>query len=64
MMMLGSALIFAITILCLLAGLTFLFSAFFVPATVGAEKQFEQRLEYGMFAAAGLIGYAVMLFMG
>ncbi|MDP2716116.1 hypothetical protein [Rheinheimera sp.] len=64
MAMLGSALVFGVTTLCLLAGLTCLFSALLVPAEVGAEKQFEKRLEYGMFAAVGLVSFAVLLYIG
>ena len=62
--MLGSALIFGVTTLFLLAGLTCLFSALLVPAEIGSEKRFEKRLEYSMFAAVGLVGFAVMLFVG
>lgn len=64
MAMLGSALVFGLTTLCLLAGLTCLFSALLVPAEVGAEKRFEKRLEYSMFAAVGLVCFAVMLYIG
>lgn len=64
MAMLGSALVFGATTLCLLAGLTCLISALLVPAAEGAEKQFEKRLEYSVFAAAGLISFAVLLYIG
>ena len=64
MAMLGSALVFGLTTLFLLAGLTCLVSAVLVPAEEGAEKQFEKRLEYGMFTLVGLVGYAVMLVIG
>ena len=64
MAMLGSALVFGVTTLFLLTGLTCLFSALLVPADVGSEKRFEKRLEYSMFAAVGLVGFAVMLFIG
>lgn len=60
---LSTALVFGITMLCLLAGLTCLVSAVFVPAEVGAEKRFEKRLEYGMFAAVGIVSFAVLLFI-
>uniref|UniRef100_A0A486XJB0 Uncharacterized protein n=1 Tax=Rheinheimera sp. BAL341 TaxID=1708203 RepID=A0A486XJB0_9GAMM len=63
MAMLGSALVFGLTTLCLLAGLTCLFSALLVPADVGSEKRFEKRLEYVMFAAVGLVSFAVLLFI-
>ncbi|MBU1310582.1 hypothetical protein MN202_12420 [Rheinheimera muenzenbergensis] len=64
MAILGSALVFGLTTLCLLAGLTCLISALLVPAEVGAEKRFEKRLEYTMFAAVGLVSFAVMLYIG
>ena len=64
MAMLASALVFGVTTLCLLAGLTCLFSAVLVPATEGEEKRFEKRLEYSMFAAVGLVAFAVMLYIG
>ncbi|HEY0922128.1 hypothetical protein [Rheinheimera pacifica] len=64
MAMLGSALVFGVTTLCLLAGLTCLISALLVPAAEGSEKQFEKRLEYSMFAAVGLVSFAVLLFIG
>ncbi|WP_215396457.1 hypothetical protein [Rheinheimera oceanensis] len=64
MAMLGSALVFGVTTLCLLAGLTCLISALLVPAAEGAEKQFEKRLEYSIFAAVGLVSFAVMLYIG
>lgn len=64
MAILGSALVFGLTTLCLLAGLTCLISALLVPAVEGAEKQFEKRLEYFMFAAVGLVSFAVMLYIG
>ena len=64
MAMLGSALVFGLTTLCLLAGLTCLFSALLVPAEVGPEKRFEKRLEYVMFAAVGLVSFAVLLYIG
>jgi len=64
MAMLGSALVFGLTTLFLLAGLTCLVSAVLVPAEEGAEKQFEKRLEYGMFTLVGLVGYAVMMVIG
>lgn len=64
MAMLGSALVFGLTTLFLLMGITCLFSALFVPAEVGPEKRFEKRLEYGMFAAVGLVSFAVMLYIG
>lgn len=63
MAMLGSALVFGLTTLCLLAGLTCLFSALLVPSEVGAEKQFEKRLEYSMFAAVGLVSFAVLMYI-
>lgn len=64
MAMLGSALVFGLTTLFLLAGLTCLVSAILVPAEEGPEKQFEKRLEYGMFTLVGLVGYAVLMFIG
>lgn len=64
MAMLASALVFGATTLFLLAGLTCLFSAVLVPATEGNEKRFEKRLEYSMFAAVGLIGFAVLMYIG
>ncbi|MBZ9612841.1 hypothetical protein [Rheinheimera maricola] len=64
MAMLGSALVFGLTTLFLLMGLTCLFSALLVPAEVGPEKRFEKRLEYGMFTAVGLVGFAVLLIIG
>ncbi|HSG52006.1 MAG TPA: hypothetical protein VLA40_07850 [Rheinheimera sp.] len=64
MAMLGSALVFGLTTLFLLAGITCLVSAVLVPAEEGAEKQFEKRLEYGMFTLVGLVGYAVMMVIG
>jgi len=64
MAMLGSALVFGVTTLFLLAGLTCLFSALLVPAAEGEEKQFEKRLEYSMFATVGLVGFAVLLYIG
>ncbi|MEW5680805.1 MAG: hypothetical protein AB1780_00365 [Pseudomonadota bacterium] len=63
MAMLASALVFGLTTLCLLAGLTCLFSALLVPATEGAEKQFEKRLEYSMFAAVGLVSFTVLMYI-
>ncbi|MEO3679484.1 hypothetical protein ABGI61_10655 [Rheinheimera sp. FR7-31] len=63
MAMLASALVFGLTTLCLLAGLTCLFSALLVPAEVGAETRFEKRLEYSMFAAAGLVSFAVLMYI-
>ena len=48
MAMLGSALVFGLTTLFLLAGLTCLVSAILVPAEEGPEKQFEKRLEYSI----------------
>lgn len=64
MAMLASALVFGLTTLFLLAGLTCLVSALVVPAEVGPEKRFEKRLEYSMFAAVGLVGFAVLLVIG
>lgn len=64
MAMLGSALVFGLTTLFLLAGLTCLFSAFLVPADAGPEKRFEKRLEYSIFAVAGLVGFAVLMIFG
>ena len=64
MAMLGSALVFGLTTLFLLAGLTCLVSALLVPAEVGPEKRFEKRLEYSMFALVGLVGYGVLMVMG
>ncbi|KKO50116.1 hypothetical protein VT06_03810 [Arsukibacterium sp. MJ3] len=60
MAMFGSALLFGLTTLFLLTGLTCLISALMVPAAVGPEKRFEMRLEYSMFAVAGILGYAVL----
>lgn len=64
MAMLASALVFGLTTLFLLTGLTCLFSALLVPSELGPEKQFEKRLEYGMFTLVGLVGYAVLMFIG
>ena len=64
MAVLGSALVFALTVLSLIMGLTCLVSAVLVPAEVGAEKRFEKRLEYGMFTAAGLVAFTVLMVMG
>ncbi|MDX5406406.1 MAG: hypothetical protein LPK11_05090 [Chromatiaceae bacterium] len=63
MAMLASALVFGLTTLCLLAGLTCLFSALLVPADVGPETRFEKRLEYSMFAAVGLVSFAVLMYI-
>ena len=62
--MLGSALVFGLTTLFLLAGLTCLVSALLVTAEVGPEKRFEKRLEYSMFALVGLVGYGVLMVIG
>jgi hypothetical protein len=64
MAMLGSALVFGLTTLFLLTGLTCLFSALLVPADVGAEKRFEKRLEYGILTVVGFIGFAVLMIIG
>jgi len=64
MAMLGSALVFGLTTLFLLTGLTCLFSALLVPAEVGPEKRFEKRLEYGIFTVVGLVGFAVLMVIG
>jgi formate hydrogenlyase subunit 3/multisubunit Na+/H+ antiporter MnhD subunit len=64
MAMLGSALVFGLTTLFLLTGLTCLFSALLVPAEAGPEKQFEKRLEYGIFTLVGLVGFAVLMVIG
>ena len=64
MAMLGSALVFGLTTLFLLAGLTCLVSALLVTAEVGPEKRFEKRLEYSMFALVGLVGYGVLMVIG
>jgi hypothetical protein len=60
MAMLGSALVFGLTTLFLLTGLTCLISALLVPAEAGADKRFEKRLEYSIFAVVGLVGFAVL----
>ena len=62
--MLGSALVFGLTTLFFLAGLTCLISALLVPANVGAEKRFEKRLEYSIFAVAGLVCFSVLMIFG
>ncbi|WP_214000282.1 hypothetical protein [Arsukibacterium sp.] len=64
MAMLGSALVFGLTTLFLLTGLTCLISALLVPADEGAEKRFEKRLEYSIFAVAGLVGFTVLMIFG
>ncbi len=64
MAMFGSALVFGLTTLCLLAGITCLLSALLVPADVGPEKRFEKRLEYSMFAVAGLVVFLVLFIFG
>jgi hypothetical protein len=64
MAMLGSALVFGLTTLFLLTGLTCLFSALLVPAGVGPEKGFEKRLEYGIFTVVGFVGFAVLMVIG
>jgi len=64
MAMVGSALVFGLTTLFLLTGLTCLISALLVPADNGAEKRFEKRLEYSIFAVAGLVGFAVLMIFG
>lgn len=64
MAMLGSALVFGLTTLFLLTGITCLLSALLVPADAGPEKRFEKRLEYGMFAAVGFVGFAVLMVIG
>lgn len=64
MAMFGSALVFGLTTLFFLAGLTCLISALLVPADGGAEKRFEKRLEYSIFAVAGLTGFAVLMLFG
>jgi len=64
MAMLGSALVFGLTRLFLLTGLTCLFSALLVPAEVGPEKRFEKRLEYGVLTLVGLVGFTVLMVIG
>jgi hypothetical protein len=64
MAMLGSALVFGLTTLFLLTGLTCLFSALLVPAEVGPEKRFEKRLEYGVLTLVGLVGFTVLMVIG
>ncbi|SNY55192.1 hypothetical protein SAMN06297280_2796 [Arsukibacterium tuosuense] len=64
MAMLGSALVFGLTTLFLLTGLTCLISALLVPADNGAEKRFEKRLEYSIFAVAGMVGFTVLMIFG
>lgn len=63
MVMLGSALVFGVTVLCLILGLSCLVSTFLVPAELGAEKRFEKRLEYVMFTVSALVAFAVMLYI-
>ncbi|KKO47361.1 hypothetical protein WG68_01645 [Arsukibacterium ikkense] len=64
MAMFSSALVFGITTLCLLAGVTCLLSALLVPAAVGPEKRFEKRLEYSMLGVAGLVVFMVLFMFG
>ncbi|WP_019674889.1 hypothetical protein [Arsukibacterium perlucidum] len=64
MAMFGSALIFGLTTLFLLTGLTCLISALLVPTDAGTEKCFEKRLEYSIFAVAGLVGFAILMIFG
>ena len=64
MAMFGSALIFGLTTLFLLTGLTCLISALLVPADGGTEKRVEKRLEYSIFAVAGLVGFAILMIFG
>ena len=64
MAMLGSALVFGLTTLFLLTALTCLFSALLVPAAMGPEKRFEQRLEYGIFTVVGVVGFTVLMVIG
>ena len=64
MAMLGSALVFGLTTLFLLTGLSCLFSALLVPAEIGSEKRFEKRLEYGIFTLVGLVGFGVLMVIG
>ncbi|MDP5135906.1 hypothetical protein [Rheinheimera baltica] len=64
MAMLGSALVFGLTTLFLLTGLSCLFSALLVPAEIGPEKRFEKRLEYGIFTLVGLVGFGVLMVIG
>jgi hypothetical protein len=64
MAMFGSALVFGLTTLFLLTGLTCLISALLVPADGGPEKRFEQRLEYSIFAITGLAGFTILTIFG
>ncbi|HAW92661.1 MULTISPECIES: hypothetical protein [unclassified Arsukibacterium] len=64
MAMLGSALVFGLTTLSFLTGLTCLISALLVPADVGPERRFEKRLEYSIFAVAGLVCFTVLQIFG
>ncbi|MDP5150256.1 hypothetical protein [Rheinheimera baltica] len=64
MAMLGSALVFGLTTLFLLTGLSCLFSALLVPAEIGPEKRFEKRLEYSIFTLVGLVGFGVLMVIG
>ncbi|CAM3722909.1 hypothetical protein [Rheinheimera salexigens] len=63
MAMLVSALVFGVTVLLLVMGLTFCVSAALVPAQADTEKRFEKRLEYGVMGGAGIILFIVMLFI-
>ncbi|WP_372626423.1 hypothetical protein [Arsukibacterium sp.] len=64
MTMLGSALVFGLTTVFFLVGLTCLISALLVPADAGPEKRFEKRLEYSIFAVGGLVGFTVLTIFG
>ncbi|MAD77292.1 MAG: hypothetical protein CML20_21370 [Rheinheimera sp.] len=64
MAMLGSTLVFGLTTLSFLTGLTCLISALLVPADIGPEQRFEKRLEYSIFAVAGLVCFAVLQIFG
>lgn len=60
--LLGSAVAFGVQLLLLVTALVCVILTILVPASLGAEKRFEARLEYFMFTTGAAVLWAFTMF--
>lgn len=60
--LLGSAVAFGVQLLLLVTALVCAISTVLVPASLGAEKRFEVRLEYFIFTTGATVLWAFTMF--
>lgn len=57
----ASNLVFGLMVLLFIMAITCLISAVVVSKAHSAERRFEKRIEYSVFAAGSLVGFLVLL---